>query len=335
VDYGIPLLSHYQGLSSLHQSLPNKTTNVQVSAPEKIIPKSLASRQGAKFGADLAYVDALLHHTQPTHTAKMQNVYKQFEPVVRASTPSVSVPVDEEKHKAALFLQRIIRGRTVQNLQDAGKAHSQHLIAELRLAEKPLDVEAKAQNDHLTRQQQARSGSLEALQGEVISHALDYIAKEMVRVAEERRIAVMVNEARRVRRVREAEESGQRQAERMMRDKEEQYVAEIMEVHQRTADRYLNGLFEVAVDTAAEQQAERLSLIKAQVLDLMIEAIEQECNSPETIVEDLVSAFILPEVERRKNNGIEDVTTRRFLEAAHRVTYAMVDQASNLAAQNQ
>ena len=56
-------------------------------------------------------------------------------------------------------------------------------------------------------------GVAEAMQSSIISKTLDNISKELVRLKEERKIAAMVRLAEDVRRQREAQESGRRQAE--------------------------------------------------------------------------------------------------------------------------
>ena len=42
-------------------------------------------------------------------------MYKKFEPIVRAPTPSVTAPELEEAETAVLLLQRLLRGRAMQN----------------------------------------------------------------------------------------------------------------------------------------------------------------------------------------------------------------------------
>ena len=56
-------------------------------------------------------------------------------------------------------------------------------------------------------------GVTEAIQSSVISQTMDNLSKELVRLKQERKIANMVRIAEDVRRQREAEESGRRQAE--------------------------------------------------------------------------------------------------------------------------
>jgi hypothetical protein len=60
-------------------------------------------------------------------------------------------------------------------------------------------------------------GVAEAVQSEVIARSLDNLSKELVRLKQERKIAAMVRIAEDVRRRREAEESGRRQAEAILR----------------------------------------------------------------------------------------------------------------------
>lgn len=73
-----------------------------------------------------------------------------------------------------------------------------------------------------------------------------------------------------------------------------------MDVHHRTADRFVDEIFGLAVQSTAERTAQQQSQIKAGVLDRMVAGIEHKNNSSETVVGDLVADFLLPEVERRR-----------------------------------
>jgi hypothetical protein len=68
---------------------------------------------------------------------------------------------------------------------------------------------------------------------------MDNLSKELVRLKQERRIAAMVRIAEDVRRRREAEESGRRQGEAILRQREDYLYQELMQVHQGTVDSYL------------------------------------------------------------------------------------------------
>ena len=57
------------------------------------------------------------------------------------------------------------------------------------------------------------------------------------------------------RRRREAEESGRRQAEMILAQREDKLYSDIMAVHQGSIDNYLQNLFTDAIDTASATQA--------------------------------------------------------------------------------
>jgi hypothetical protein len=58
----------------------------------------------------------------------------------------------------------------------------------------------------------------------------------------------MVRLAEDVRRKREAEESGRRQAEQILRDREDVLYQELMSVHQGSVDSYLQTIFQNTID---------------------------------------------------------------------------------------
>ena len=166
VDYGIPLISNFQGLTELERRLRPSDTTVAVRAPalrpdgQGVHVASLATRKGQAVRADLDYVDSLLAaqraqglpvgiageartNYNARHRPLVENVYKKFEPVQRAPTPTVHVDEQsEDAERAVLLLQRLLRGRMVQNAMFEGKTHHAALIHELRIDEQsPQDLE--------------------------------------------------------------------------------------------------------------------------------------------------------------------------------------------------
>jgi hypothetical protein len=128
--------------------------------------------------------------------------------------------VDELEHqdkrqRAIILLQRLLRGRAKQNMMFEGKEKRLDLIAELRATEEWKASSDLEEEKVLIENYQERvlDGAAEALQADIISKTLDHLSKELVRFKQERRIAAMVRLAEDVRRRREAEESGRRQAE--------------------------------------------------------------------------------------------------------------------------
>jgi hypothetical protein len=84
---------------------------------------------------------------------------------------------------------------------------------------------------------------------------MDHLSKELVRFKQERRIAAMVRMADDGRRRREAEESGRRQAEQILRQREDVLYKELMGVHQGSVDSYLQNIFLNTIDNTSSLQA--------------------------------------------------------------------------------
>jgi hypothetical protein len=256
VDYGIPLLSNYQGLSALEKTIvPSlKDTKIDVAGANPI-----KSRRTIHVEADLDHAYRLLLGGQQEKKDKVvNNMYKKFEPVQRAAMASVLEPQQEELDRAVLLVQRLLRGRAEQNLMFEGKQKYLQLIKELRISEQqPPDVVVDPIH--------ALDNAVDTLQGEVIGQALDFISKEVVRVAEERRIAEMAEIAARTRRIREAEESGRRQAEELARSKWEDRFRGIMEEHSSSAGRVVENVVAGAIKSFAHNDASHVAAVKAEV----------------------------------------------------------------------
>jgi primase-polymerase (primpol)-like protein len=72
---------------------------------------------------------------------------------------------------------------------------------------------------------------------------------------QERTILAKVKQAERVRRIREAEQAGMRQAEEILRKREEVMFRELMGTHQGTVDSYLVNIINETVRGSAQEQA--------------------------------------------------------------------------------
>jgi hypothetical protein len=79
------------------------------------------------------------------------------------------------------------------------------------------------------------------------------LSKELVRLKQERRIAAMVRLAEDDRRRREAQESGRRQAEQKLRQREDELYKELLSVHQGSVDSYLQAIITKTVDNASAE----------------------------------------------------------------------------------
>jgi len=143
-------------------------------------------------------------------------------------------------------------------------------------------------------------GVTEALQSSIISKTMDSLSKELVRLKQERRIAAMVRLAEDERRKREAEESGKRQAEQILRQRQDVLYQQLMGVYQGTIDSYLQNIISNTIDNTSSMQAFEEAKLKVKTINQFLDKMEKKNNKPDTYVKDLVSSFLIPDVERKK-----------------------------------
>ena len=138
-----------------------------------------------------------------------------------------------------------------------GKEKRLDLISELRATEEYKNTSDLQEERNLIEiyQERVLDGVSEAIQSDIISKTMDNLSKELVRLKQERRIAGMVRLAEDVRRRREAEESGRRQAEQILREREDVLYQELMSVHQGSVDSYLQNIFGNTIDKTSSVQA--------------------------------------------------------------------------------
>merc|ERR1711977_768609 len=252
----------------------------------------------------------------------------------RPETPRLKddvLPEEEEQEAAVLLLQRIIRGRAYQNLMFEGKEKRLDLINELRAAERFAEtatiVEEKRYVDQL--REKAFEGVLESIQGSVISSTLDQLSKELLRFQQERRIAAMVKLAEKDQQLRQAQESGRRQAEERLREREDEMFRQIMGVHQGTVDSYLEEVLCNTVEQAAQSRALTEARLKAAKINQVVDTLEASVQEPEVVVRELVHSFNLPHVQHEVVKRRIAVENKRFSEAARGAldeTYRTVEQ---------
>ena len=134
-----------------------------------------------------------------------------------------------------------------------GKEKRLDLITELRATEEWKEQSGNQEERNLIEGYQERviDGTIEGLQADIISQTMDNLSKELVRLKQERKIAAMVRMAEDVRRRREAEESGRRQAEQILREREDVLYSELMGVHQGSVDSFLQNIFSKTIDSTS------------------------------------------------------------------------------------
>ena len=183
---------------------------------------------------------------------------------------------EDKKRRAIILLQRLIRGRAMQNMMFEGKEKRLDLITELRATEEwKAQSEIPEERELLAAyQERIKDGVAEALQSSIISKTMDSLAKELVRLKQERHIQAMVSLAEDDRREREAQESGRRQAEQVLRQREDKLYDELMRVHQGSVDSYLQNIITKTIDDTSSSQAYNEAKLKVKSINEFLDRVE-------------------------------------------------------------
>ncbi|MCQ2817984.1 MAG: hypothetical protein MJ252_12030 [archaeon] len=228
--------------------------------------------------------------------------------------PPEKNPILEE----CLLLQRLLRGRKEQILMQIGKRNRFELIKELKRADEWKKAGSGEEDIKLidNYKEKLAEGVIDAIQGDNIAKTLDYLSKEMVRIKEEQKINAIVEAAENERRRRHAEEMGRRQAEEILRKKQDIMGQQLTEVNQGTMDSYINSLFTNVVNKVSKKQVIKEIEIKADKLNRIVDKIEEKFVNDDVRIRDLVSSFIIPEIERKKKEDQIEQEEKRFIERA-------------------
>ncbi len=307
-------LTTYQGLSELQQQMPKRVLETRVvltkirdkyDHPKRAIKRHIDALtscwgeidkkvQGAKKLGEKQGEKA-----ESKHRCSTPDYYEKLQ---RSDGTATNCKEKLAREMAVLLLQRLLRGRARQNAMFEGKEKRLSLIAELRMTEEWKQNAEMEKEKAMIQAYQDRvlDGVTEAVQGSVVAQTLDKLSKELVKYKQERKIAAMVKLAERKRRMREAEESGRRQAEQLLREREDKLFKSIMGAHQATVDAYLSTILGRTLDQATSERGMKEAMIKADQLNRMVDTIEAKMNTPQQIVKDIVSSFLIPDIQRAK-----------------------------------
>lgn len=115
-----------------------------------------------------------------------------------------------------------------------------------------------------------------AVGGEYVGKTLDFLTKELARLREAKRIDAMVKLAERTRRMREAEESGRRQAEVRRRNQEDAVFRQIMQINKETVDSYLEDIILESVNMTSSKIARDQVYDYAEKINQIIDDLEKQ-----------------------------------------------------------
>lgn len=322
-----------EGISELESTIPQNRLEPMVRRPEKRRPVTVHERKAALIAKHIEEVDRnlKLEKAKATDRAVPTRYLKRVElPPPRPPTPSVAKPIiNEDAEVAAILLQRLLRGRAVQNEMFEGKQKRLELIRELQIVQtynqEPLrtELEKQAFEEHKTTMVDSM---LDNLQGEITGQTLDFLANELVRHQQDKIISELVREAERTRRIKEAKEAGLRQKEEKIRSEEDARFAIITKLNQQTADSFLDQVFDSAVQTASSLQAIHETRVKSENIIAVLDSLEDKLSRPEVVVADLVDNYLLANVENETIRREERLDELKFPLAAKQEVEATIDK---------
>ncbi|KAM6162144.1 cilia- and flagella-associated protein 91 [Erethizon dorsatum] len=336
-------LNTYEGLVELESRLPDFVTQPIIKPPK---PKVTTTKTGflkraVRIDYELAEVQkALLDKKNKVLEAKKPLRFLQKKPIPESQlpTPTLAMTSNEEEdiEMAVIYLQRLLRGRVVQNMMFEGKEKRLELIQELRTshalqedeklvkkAEKQVTLALQRQRNLHEHKVSLVENHLAGLEGRALADMLDFLSKELVRLQEERRVHAFAMLAERQRRIREAEESGRRQVEYRRLQEEDQIFKEVIKVHRSTVTSYLEDIILNTEENTAEDQARaEIEKIAEEINDIAYELENRRTHlQSEEIVAELVYSFLIPEVQKDFIKEKVRNAQRKHLLAAHQILH--------------
>ncbi|XP_062032894.1 cilia- and flagella-associated protein 91 [Lepus europaeus] len=345
-------LNTYEGLVELESSLPDFVTQPRIRTPK---PKVITTKAGilkraARFDNELAEVHKALLDKKNKVLEEMKPLrflHRKSIPQARLPTPTLEMSSNEEEEieMAVIYLQKLIRGRVVQNMMFEGKEKRLELIQELRTshalqedhklvkkAEKQVTLALQRQRNLHENKVSLMENHLAGLEGKALADMFDFLSKELVRLQEERRIHAFAMLAERQRRMREAEESGRRQAEQRRLREEDKIFKEVIKVHQSTVSSYLEEIILNTEENTAEEHARaEIEKMAEEINEIAYEMENRRTRlQSEEIVAELVYSFLIPEVQKDFVKEKVRNAQRKHILAAHQIihghTEAVVQQ---------
>ena len=348
-------LTSLDTLAATEATIPGKLLKTVVRKPNKsgANVKTAADRKSLALMSDLQLMDTIINAnmsrtkkgdeeggaqsgataemTLTTGGAKTQGAaFGRPSPKRRLERPPTPrlAELDESKEAqdmAVLLLQRLLRGRAVQNTMFEAKERRIELIRELRASE-GIDEAADAALRPTTEERKVavRQAALDTIAGETTSALFDFLAKDLVRKEEKDKIQAMAEEAAKERQKREVEEGGKRQAEELLRAREEEAYRQITRMHHATATSFVQNLIEQALQNIVDDIA--MKILKSSSAAKAVE----KATEVEATAKELVGSFLEPSAAAIAQNAAKNEDEARLaMASASTVDQAISDITKN------
>ncbi|KAG2812570.1 hypothetical protein PC129_g7451 [Phytophthora cactorum] len=315
---GKPQFLQLDALRELESTLPARM--LQSSAgkykPREKSGRTAKERKQAAIEAHLLKMESIINKNKEQNEggATTHGIYGQ-------SHQNTDSPLSRRASQRQQQL-KLLRGRAVQNMMFEGKERRSDLIAELRAADEQLALQrrnefALLQGSGTEAVDRVANAAKTRVEGEVVSEMLDFLSKELSRSREMAKMRAFVIKATEERRAREVEEGGRRQAEDLLREREDEVFRRVMQVHQETSRDFVDDVLEeIALEQSHAQALNQLHIRSAGVDGIVLQ-LEDEMDSDETVVRELVASFLLPHVQRQHVRRQVTQEQKKYVTAAH------------------
>ncbi|XP_005038560.1 PREDICTED: protein MAATS1 [Ficedula albicollis] len=342
-------LNTVAGLCELEKSVQHSVSQLKIKAPK---PKCTITETGyIRRSGRLQAVLAQVHQALLEKKNKVKEPKKPPSVCEKVESPVPKPPTlilektsieEEEVDLAVICLQKLLRGRALQNMMFEGKEKRLDLVQELRTshalqedgqlllkAQKQTTLSLQRQHDSHMHQLSTLERDLAAVEGSTLANMLDFLSKELVRLQEEQKIHALIMLAERQRRMREAEESGRRQLEESRQQEEDELFRQVVNIQDRTIDTYLEDIILSSMERTAEEQArEEVQQRAVKINDIAYEMESRRTRlQSEEIVAELVYNFLIPEAEKSFMRERVRQSQRKHIYAAHQIIHRGTERA--------
>ncbi|RNF15800.1 hypothetical protein TcG_06783 [Trypanosoma cruzi] len=303
------MLTLEEGVKELEETKVPRIQRIRADAflaPENYAINSLPTlyqrREATRVVDALEYVNAKIHkQDSPEEKMRIMELYRATPRLQRPDTPELELEDDEgeELEEACILLQRLLRGRAVQNDFFDGKERCRGLIEELQAASNAKYAERSPEEKEMeerAKRFEAIAESLgDAAQGDIIVETLDYLFHELERQRDLSRLEELRHEAEAVRAEREAKEAELRAQQRILHDKEAVQYAAYIRAIEDVVECYSHQLYttsaeECAMEEAIAAECSRLERPPTPAREFL------DADATENLVCDMLDSFVLPAV---------------------------------------
>lgn len=286
-----------------------RTFVVPENAAVNQLPTLYQRREAQRVLESLEYAYSKLHPSPEAEAGKSDEIsvqrvlelYRATPKLQRPETPVLELDGDEEEEEedACILLQRLLRGRAVQNDFFDGRERCRGLIEELQAASTAQNAEQQAaeqrKEELLGKEREAEAHNVVGTAlGSIMHDTLGFLAQELGRQQDMAALRRLQEEAEAVRATREAAERARRADVRQQRDRNEVAYAAYMRATDTTLQCFIDDVTRAAVEETAMRVAVAAEVGRQAARPSPREPANEE--EAEAMVCDMLDGFLIPAV---------------------------------------